>query len=397
MTKVAIFSCAHLKNFTVFNNPQDIYYKLHTGDVNANLLFTNSSRLNRTLSALEYVFNYCEREDIGYIFSLGDLFHEFGKDSIDVKIVARQFFDYICKFYGNIKFLTLIGNHDQPFRAEFNIEKKTNLREIMFNTNNLLPSSIGKLYVDCTKIGDCVFYAVSYLYRTEEVMKAIDHLLHNNLKFGTIPHDGSKKVLLGHFDVKGCSLTQNYYSESGVDPKIISAFFDKSFIGHIHKHQVLEDGKVIITGALLPQTFHDIGDNYGFVVVDLNTLDWEFVNVPSGRFIILEDTKENIETYPYDVNNFYKVVLHKQHSEEILAHVQSKYNVICEKKILSGEKNQRKNDDLKLKLSSDIYSVDMIDFFLKERSNEINAKKLNADDIKDILLAFLGEIKGEKQ
>lgn len=391
MTKIAIFSCAHLKSFSAFNN-QDAYYKLQTGNIKENCLFTNSSRLSRTLSALEYVFTYCERENIDYIFSLGDLFHEFGKDSIDVKIVARQFFDYICRFYGNIKFLTLVGNHDQPFRAEFHAEKKSDLREVMFNTNNLLPPSIEKLYVDYKKIDDCMFYAVSYLYRSEEVMKAIDYLLHNNPKYGTISHD-SKKVLLGHFDIKGCSLTQNYYSESGVDPKVLTAFFDKSFIGHIHKHQVLEDGKVIITGALLPQTFHDVGDNYGFVVVNLDTLDWEFVNVPSGRFIVLEDIKENIEVYPYDTNNFYKIILYKQHSEEILAHIQSKYNVIYEKRILSSKGNQRKNDDLKLKLSGDIYSVDMIDCFLKERLDEINAKKLSVDDIRNILLAFLGELK----
>lgn len=125
------------------------------------------------LANLDWVFNYANENNIGLVVHGGDLGHRYNWDSV----MLTKFIDLRHK-YSNIKFWTIIGNHDTIGKNVQNIRntglnilaKDPNILEII-NDDLTRPGHTPSIY------GNYEFYGYhSDWYKTEELLKGEEYL-----------------------------------------------------------------------------------------------------------------------------------------------------------------------------------------------------------------------------
>lgn len=85
-------------------------------------------------------------------------------------------------------------------------------------------------------------------------------------------------ILIGHATLCAKTGSSEYTIQNGT--KLDSSKFKLAFIGDIHRHQILDDGKVIIPGTPLQNNFNDYS-NVGIISLDVDNLKWRFIPTPN--------------------------------------------------------------------------------------------------------------------
>jgi len=145
-------------------------------------------------------------------------------------------------------------------------------------------------------------------------------------------------VLIAHLSVSGATFGSERSVMIGRDTVILkSALADPAWdyvaLGHVHKHQSLNDGgypPVVYAGSLERIDFGEEGQPKGFCWVELSRGEtvWEFIEVDARRFVTVDvDVREALnplmaiqrEVAAHDLNNaVVRLILHLQADQEPL-------------------------------------------------------------------------------
>lgn len=208
------------------------------------------------LQSLEKIKEEIFRIQPKYVFNLGDTFHNKDKISSTLLIIYNKFLKEICQ---NSFVIQLVGNHD------FSIVKNENTYHPfkIFEIDNLV--SVDDVY---RLNDDIVFMAYA---REKELFEKRIHKI------------GNAKILMGHLDINGFSLGDDYIEKhSFLNPEDLNQF-QKVFSGHYHEPQermITKGLEIIYIGSPLTTAFGESDEEKRFILLDMENLSYK--SIPSN-------------------------------------------------------------------------------------------------------------------
>ena len=252
-----------------------LYSDLHIH--NHHRLMVNSET---ALGIISYIKDYAQEHNIKKIICAGDFFHTKSKAYAPHVIQSWLELKEIKK--AGLEHYMLIGNHDMAV-------PNTTMNSILF------------VFSDYAKIvPDYIFF---------DTKNTRFHLLsYTNTYFNNFQIDEKKKnVLVGHLDIIGFQMSNGFQAISGFKMDDFEKF-DLVLSGHYHKHQ--QKDNIVYIGSPYQTSFSERHQKKGFIVLDDETLDWEFVESPDApKYEILEINKITDLPEHKIPNNFLKIKL----------------------------------------------------------------------------------------
>jgi len=243
---------------------------------------------------------YLVNNKITHIFFLGDLFDN--RHHINVKVkdsVYRLFEEDLQQF----QIYMLLGNHDTYYRSTTNVHSLQFFKKF---SNITVVDNVEKF-----EVGGRDILMVPWQTDMNAFVKRVAD---KNLK--------RLDVCLGHFDISGFKLNKKKVSDEGLDSGLFFNNYTLTFSGHFHTRSKSKYGdyEIIYIGAPYHLTRHDMGENRGFCVLDLDTMRYRFVNSRNTiKYIQVEYpksvTRKMIEGNIVDVQVFYDGQLNEQQLE----------------------------------------------------------------------------------
>lgn len=253
MPKVLFFSDFHAYNWQAFAYTD-------AGGLN--------SRLVDQLAVLGQIKDYCDEHDVLAIVFGGDLFHSRVKIDVDVAYCMYVALEQLAKSAGEL--VLNVGNHDQsakdgsihslePFRPFAVVCDKP--REIYLGGKHrtfVHPfTEDTEAFVDyCKTVPACDFF-VAHQGISEALVGAFEVPLKADIPVSALPLDRARYCLLGHY----------------------------------HKHQWLAPNCAYI-GSPLQLDFGERNEDKGFLVVDTETWEHEFILTNAPRFRLYDTTEQ---------------------------------------------------------------------------------------------------------
>lgn len=130
-----------------------------------------------------------------------------------------------------------------------------------------------------------------------------------------------RNYLIGHFGVNGFSYQEDGYTDpqASIKPQYFGVF-DHVFLGHFHHFQ--SKGNITYISSPFQFRHGDERGKHGFIFLDTDTGEWEFVENPhSPRFMTVELTEDNLMEVAGIKDHFLRVVLRHHVSNTILEEV----------------------------------------------------------------------------
>lgn len=175
-----------------------------------------------------YISKFCKKNKIKTIYHLGDFFHN--RRSINTK--TQDYAHEIANILSDLSVFIVVGNHDCYYK---NVIKPTSLR--IFEKYDHI-----KIIDSPTEINNVIL--VPWL--------------------SSIP-ETKVKYCLGHFEINGFHMNDNYVCRGGLNKKVFNQF-DLVLSGHFHTPSKKDN--IMYLGAPYAQTFHDTGGERGFYIFD---------------------------------------------------------------------------------------------------------------------------------
>ncbi|MCL2281175.1 MAG: exonuclease SbcCD subunit D [Dehalococcoidia bacterium] len=269
-----------------------------------------SSRLNDFLASFDKMVDFAAQEKVDLVLFCGDAY----KSRSPSQTQQREFAKRIKRLSDNrVAVLLLAGNHDMPNAAE-----RATTTEI-FDTLGIPGVQVALKPQLCripTPSGDIQVIALPWLRRSavavREDMRGLDfnqinekmsQILTSIIGDLTAKLDPSiPSVLATHAWVQGARTSSESSMSIGNEhtllvSSIAHSVFDYVALGHIHRHQVLnEHPPVVYSGSLERLDFGDENDEKGFYLVEIDCRDqkrnttFTFQSVPGRRFFSIKAT-----------------------------------------------------------------------------------------------------------
>lgn len=330
----------------------------------------NSDRFVQSqLKFLEEIFiPYLKNNGIDTIFFLGDLFDNRNSINVRVKNSVLELFEMLKKF----KVYLIVGNHD----CYYNTTTEVNSLKIFEKFKNV---NVIEKMTDLKLEGKDITM-IPWIVDAEEFEKEFQKK--------------SGDVVLGHLDIAGFNMNKVNKSVDGMSGNMFTKKFKKVFSGHFHirgKHKY-SGTEIVYIGSPYQLNRGDAGERRGFVILDLKTLDYEYVdNEVSIEYVKLKFPQKftekiirgnvvdvHIEFDSYNENKLEKYINKVESFEPAVA-----------PRVYIDNKNERK------------YSVDLDDCeigsvvdLMREYVNEMDIG--NKDDIYNRLVVLYGKSKGDE-
>ena len=301
---------------------------VHTADVHIGVenygfpdpLTRTSTRLNDFLSSFDEVVNYSIDNKADLVLMCGDAYKSRNPSQTHQREFAKRIAE-ITKH--NIPVFLLAGNHDSP-----NIRVQATALDI-FNTLDAPYVNIGaelKTHLIETKSGPIQIIALPWIRKgdfitsqdtkglsntqiNKEIQKTITDIIKSEIENlnPEIP-----AILAGHVSIDSAKTSSEKSMMLGKDyillkSSITSNKLDYVALGHIHKHQILNDNpKIVYPGSLERVDFGEEKDVKGFcsLVLDPNQesgnreQEFNFIPVAARRFITIRSKIKNSDTSP---------------------------------------------------------------------------------------------------
>lgn len=270
-----------------------------------------SSRLGDFLETLNSALDWALHNDVHLVLIAGDIF----KNRDPTPTVQREFAKCIRKLSAaGMPTFILTGNHDMP-----NALQRANTVEI-YSTLAVPQVTVAHkpgMHTVETRVGKVQIVALPWLSRSylmsnnnfrnlapDELNKAMIDLVESFIDTSVEKLDPElPAILTAHASVQGAVFSTEREIMLGQDvvlPKTIIANprFDYVAMGHIHKYQVLSEGKppIIYPGSLERIDFGEERDKKGFVSVEIGEpgpdgvrpVRHEFHEVAARRFLTIK-------------------------------------------------------------------------------------------------------------
>ena len=224
---------------------------------------------------ISYLQEFCKENGIEDIIIAGDIFEKSAKIQNDAFIPL--FFKFKELRDQGLNVITILGNHD------------------IFSVDN---DSLVETF--------SVFGGVVKEYEQIELGGRKIDLLPYTKSESDIPTDGD--LLITHLSIADFQFDNKFHvnEKAGFSRKLFSGY-NKVFSGHFHRPQ--NKGNIIFMGSPYQMNFGEIGQKKGFIVLDLETDEWErhyYDQAPVYKKINGEDF-QNV-----DVNNSFVQVVIKE-------------------------------------------------------------------------------------
>ncbi|MDP7285648.1 MAG: exonuclease SbcCD subunit D [Dehalococcoidales bacterium] len=273
-----------------------------------------SSRLLDCLTALDKVVDYALENKVDLVLFCGDAY----KTREPSPTQQREFAKRISRLSaGNIPVFLLVGNHDLP-----NATGQATATEI-FDTlavKNVYVSSRPDIYQIPTPSGPIQIVSLPWPRRSallsREEAKNLDfnqikERLQQELTFAIKKmlaelNPALPTIMAAHVWVTGATVGSEKMMTIGQEPALLlgnlaNPAFDYVALGHIHRHQVLnESPPVTYAGSLERLDFNDEADEKGFYLVEIESgpttgqrqVSFDFHPVSGRRFLTIGVTLE---------------------------------------------------------------------------------------------------------
>ena len=224
----------------------------------------------------EVFFPYLKENNIDTIFQLGDLFDRRKFISFQTLALSRKyFFDKLKE--NNLKFLTLLGNHDILYKNTLEV-----------NSPNLLLDSYQDyvtLIDEPTKLNDFGVEVDIIPWICDENEQEVLDFIKNS----------KNQICFGHFELAGFEMDKGNVCHDGMDRMLLDKY-DVVLSGHFHHKS--SDGNIVYVGTPGEMTWADYNDPRGFHIFDTDTRELEFIENPYKMFhkIVYDETSETLES-----------------------------------------------------------------------------------------------------
>jgi DNA repair exonuclease SbcCD nuclease subunit len=123
--------------------------------------------------------------------------------------------------------------------------------------------------------------------------------------------DSTCKMSVGHLECRGFMPHRGCVMEDGMDSNIFKNF-SLVFSGHYHTRS--NDSRVFYIGNPYEMFWNDVADRRGFVILETDTLEWDYVNNPFRMFynVYYEDTDHQLFDARELENKIVKVIVRKK-------------------------------------------------------------------------------------
>lgn len=207
---------------------------------------------------------YLKSNDIETICILGDLFDNRNSLNVMVKNEAFKLFNDILK---DFHIYLIVGNHDTYFNSSIEV----NSLKFFGKFDNV--TLVEKTSVVNIKNHD--IFMVPWIIDEEQFLEDVKNT------------SGKYDLCFGHFDINGCKMNKVKSSEGGIQRSVFSEF-KKVFSGHFHTRssQISNGCEIVYVGSPYQFNRGDMDEDRGFVILDLESLEYEYVNNDSSiKFI----------------------------------------------------------------------------------------------------------------
>lgn len=227
----------------------------------------NSEEINDGIQRffVEQFIPYCKKNKIKRVVILGDIFENRTTLNVRTMYIAKNVLTAISEAVDGIDMV--IGNHDLYYKNSSEIDSS-----ILFDN---IPGIMIHRDSSITNMG--IFYTPWIVDGTEEVR--LDQM-----------RNAGRLICAGHFDIKGFSMSQTNISTHGFDVDVFENF-DLVISGHYHTRSTRKIGNTtfVYIGSPYQLNRGDCGEDRGFMVLDTDTCEFEFVdNTVSPRFVKLQ-------------------------------------------------------------------------------------------------------------
>lgn len=369
-----------------------------------------SSRLQDFLTSFDELVDYAIDEKADLVLVCGDAY----KSRNPTQTHQREFVKRISKLaQKGIQVFLLAGNHDSPnvpgpattldIFSTLEIENVHVASELKTEVIKTANGNIQIISLPWVRKGDFMSLSEYNQLSNENLNKAIEKKLIEDLNTEIGNLDSSiPSILASHVSVDLAKTSSEKSMTLGKDyilptKSLASNKLDYVALGHVHKHQVLnDDPPVVYSGSLERIDFGEEKDSKGFCAISISTgadkgnrvESYKFVEVKARRFktisIVIEDTDE----YPNDkilseINKheikdaIVQVIVdvhasrYREISDKIIREKLSTAHFIAavRKNVISESKNR-----LGKKLHESVPPMEALEAFLKERN--IDEKKM---------------------
>lgn len=261
-----------------------------------------STRVRDFLDRLDEVVDYAIEHDADLAVFAGDAFKDRNPESTQ----QREFAQRIKRLADHMPTLLLVGNHDMPGMAV-----KANSLDIFraLDVPGVIVGYKDEAQVVETRSGPVFLAWMPYPMRnrlmawTQYQGKSIEELNQGlrsevSSRLRTLAEQADEhnmpRVLVGHFTVEAASFGSERSVMLGSDLPILrstvaEAAWDYVALGHLHKHQDVNDGAyppVVYSGSLERIDFGEQHEEKGFVWVELGRGEtaWRFIPVAARPF-----------------------------------------------------------------------------------------------------------------
>lgn len=204
---------------------------------------------------------------IDTIFILGDFFDN--RVHLDSKIL-NSVLDLFNNDLKDFKVHIIVGNHDSYHESTIEVNS-VKVFELFQNA---------KVYEknESILIGNTTIYMCPWITNNQTFLDELEVLENHDLCFG-------------HFNFINFKMFKNQDADHGLDS---SKFFEKfklTISGHFHTRssKKIGDSEILYMGNPFHLTRNDIGDDRGYSILDINTLEYEHINnTKSLKFITIK-------------------------------------------------------------------------------------------------------------
>ena len=240
-------------------------------DIHCSLIKGNDLFVETPLLCIDEMLKYAKKNKIEYVWFLGDFFHK--KEVVEAFLLPR--IKPTMKKFADFKSTFIVGNHDLVFRENSSYNLLTLFDEYM----EIVPDPYLVKNIDGNNFTFCN-YTSNGIIADEEI--PIDESTNN--------------VLLGHIECNGFYANAGYEMKNGSVNLSDMRMFDLIVSGHFHFRT--KRGSMQYVGATHHQRRNDVGNPFGFMVLDLKTLDYTFETF---------GTYEPPCYYQYDITDLKKI------------------------------------------------------------------------------------------
>lgn len=242
-------------------------------------------QLTKFIEMCREIASHYNKDEVRIVIA-GDLLHQ--KNNISPELISLVS-AFIRQLEQIAKVLVIAGNHDLLENNKTRKDAISSIFETASFENTFFLDALLSYESGCVE-DENIIWQVYSIYN--------DYAKPNDM----FDKENKKHIALYHGMIVGAALDNGSVVDVGVDGDL----FDKSDLviaGHIHKRQKFYRGRVpvVYCGSLIQQTYGETVTQHGFVVVDVETMDAEFIDLPTtfGLYNIeindIQDIDDDIE------------------------------------------------------------------------------------------------------